>query len=716
MKPTLFLLVVCGLTAVTASAQTFPIDSLPKQGVVPDKGWRWHAGDNPTWASPAIDDARWDTISSYPTIDQLPSFRKTGIGWLRLTVDLDSSVTAQSLSIRIAQIGASEVYLDGKLLRAYGRMDRAGRVIEAATAPQGDYEVLPLLRPGIHVLAVRLAHRPVPWYEPNRLDKVNGAFGLRLAPTKGITRRVVLRTFWDAAGAYWLAGFFLALGVVHALYFMYRRKRISLIFGLTMVFGAVYFIAENAIKYTSSLVQIAWLGFFSLLSFTLYFCCLLLTYYAYLQRRTGIVFWITSLLMLVNVILSNYTGAMFVNYLFSFGITMLLTQGMFLSVRAIKAKSADGWIVMGSLISLIVMLTSQLIVNYVFAEPLAPYAATINETINALFFITVPLTLALLLARENAQTNAALTHNLAEVKQLSEEKEAILTQQKAFLEEQVAARTAELSQSLAELRATQQQLVQREKMASLGELTAGIAHEIQNPLNFVNNFTEVSTELVEEMQEEKRKPAAKRDEALETELLGDLTQNLSKISLHGKRASSIVRGMLEHSRNTSGQHEPTNLNALADEYLRLSYHGLRAKDKLFNARLLTDFDLHMPPVSVVSQDLGRVLLNLFNNAFYAVQQRATLALAGYEPTVSVQTKTAGNIVEIRVTDNGTGIPAGTLGKIFQPFFTTKPAGQGTGLGLSLSYDIITKGHGGNLRAESVEGEGTTFVINLPLVS
>ncbi|MBO0938105.1 two-component sensor histidine kinase [Fibrella sp. HMF5335] len=389
------------------------------------------------------------------------------------------------------------------------------------------------------------------------------------------------------------------------------------------------------------------------------------------------------------------------------------------------------------------MLTSQLVVNYLFQSVFAAHLDTINETLMALFFLTVPLTLALLLARENAHTNLQLAHNLAEVKQLSAEKEAILNQQKAFLEEQVAARTAELNQSLNDLRATQQQLVQREKMASLGELTAGIAHEIQNPLNFVNNFTEVSTELVEEMQEEKTKPLTDRDDRLETELLTDLTQNLSKISFHGKRASNIVRGMLEHSRSSAGQREPTDLNALADEYLRLSYHGLRGKDKAFNVRLITDFDTALPLISVVSQDMGRVLLNLFNNAFYAVSERAKRQPTNYEPTVTVTTRTftepsnrpegatstaqstglgssepessepgSSEHIEIRVTDNGTGIPAGVLNKIFQPFFTTKPSGQGTGLGLSLSYDIVTKGHGGTMCVESVEGEGSTFVVVL----
>ena len=266
----------------------------------------------------------------------------------------------------------------------------------------------------------------------------------------------------------------------------------------------------------------------------------------------------------------------------------------------------------------------------------------------------------------------------------------------------------ELQRSLDHLKTTQTQLIQAEKMASLGELTAGIAHEIQNPLNFVNNFSDISAELLDEMEVELNK--GDFDEA--RLISADLKQNLQKITFHGQRASSIVRGMLEHCRTSTGEKQPTDLNALADEYLRLAYHGLRAKDKSFNAELKTDFDPRLGSVNVVSQDLGRVLLNLFNNAFYAVQQRANQGKTGYQPTVSVSTKHQNGRVEIRVSDNGTGMPEAVKQKIFQPFFTTKPTGQGTGLGLSLAYDIITKGHGGTLSVESQEGEKTEFVVRL----
>ncbi|MCJ7468226.1 MAG: ATP-binding protein, partial [Maribacter sp.] len=277
---------------------------------------------------------------------------------------------------------------------------------------------------------------------------------------------------------------------------------------------------------------------------------------------------------------------------------------------------------------------------------------------------------------------------------------------KAELEVQVKERTIELTKqkeellhTLNELKATQSQLVQSEKMASLGELTAGIAHEIQNPLNFVNNFSEVSMELLTEMTEELNKGDVVEVKAL----ANDIRQNLEKINHHGKRADAIVKGMLQHSRSSSGQQELSDINALCDEYLRLAYHGLRAKDKGFNATLNTDFDTSIGKIKVVPQEMGRVILNLISNAFYAVNERKTLGITGYEPTVAVTTKKIGNQVEISVRDNGNGIPEKMLEKIFQPFFTTKPTGQGTGLGLSLSYDIV-KAHGGELKVETKEGE------------
>ncbi|HRG09404.1 MAG TPA: ATP-binding protein, partial [Cyclobacteriaceae bacterium] len=245
----------------------------------------------------------------------------------------------------------------------------------------------------------------------------------------------------------------------------------------------------------------------------------------------------------------------------------------------------------------------------------------------------------------------------------------------------------------------------------LGELTAGIAHEIQNPLNFVNNFAEINKELIDELKQEVEAGNLNEVKTIAT----TLAENESKIMFHGKRADGIVKSMLQHSRSSSNKKEPTNLNTLADEYLRLAYHGLRAKDKSFNATMKTEFDETLDKVNVVPQDIGRVILNLITNAFYVVAEKKLQnnSLAGYEPTVIVGTRKKENSIEIYVQDNGNGIPQTIIDKIFQPFFTTKPSGQGTGLGLSMSYEIITKGHGGELKVETRENEGTTFTISLP---
>jgi two-component system, NtrC family, sensor kinase len=273
----------------------------------------------------------------------------------------------------------------------------------------------------------------------------------------------------------------------------------------------------------------------------------------------------------------------------------------------------------------------------------------------------------------------------------------------------IEAQKADAEETLSKLKAAQSQLIQSEKMASLGELTAGIAHEIQNPLNFVNNFSDLNKELIDDM----RKALHTGDSAEAISIAADIHANQDKISSHGKRADSIVKGMLQHSRTSSGHKEPIDINVLADEYLRLSYHGLRAKDKSFNVTLKTDFDTTIGKINLIPQDIGRVLLNLYNNAFYAVMEKKKLSGENFEPTISISTRKHNGTVEIEVKDNGTGVPEKVKEKIFQPFFTTKPSGQGTGLGLSLSYDII-KAHGGEMKVKSEDGNGAGFVITLPV--
>lgn len=397
---------------------------------------------------------------------------------------------------------------------------------------------------------------------------------------------------------------------------------------------------------------------------------------------------------------------------FMIGVWLLAIPALSYTAWLLKDHQSARTLFLGLLPFLFIITNSQII------EAVAP---GFKEKFDYVFDLATPAVSIWLIASFFFATRQKKEWKKLEAERAQEaERRRIDEAKKQELEYLVSERTAEitrqkeeLQEALSELKAVQNQLIQQEKLASLGELTAGIAHEIQNPLNFVNNFSEVSAELVQEISEERQKARDQRDEALETELLQDLAQNLQKIHHHGGRASSIVKGMLQHSRASTGQRELTDLNALADEYLKLAYHGLRAKDKTFNARFEMKPDASIGQISVVPQDIGRVLLNLYNNAFYATQQRVKQNQPGYQPTVTVQTECADGMVVIRVRDNGMGMPDAVKAKIFQPFFTTKPTGEGTGLGLSLAYDIVAKGHGGTLDVESTEGEGTEFVITLP---
>jgi len=359
--------------------------------------------------------------------------------------------------------------------------------------------------------------------------------------------------------------------------------------------------------------------------------------------------------------------------------------------------------------------------NYRFQTYSIPYPPFMNwllywfDLINSYCVLWFSISFLWILIIQFLHLRKQTVEQQLEKEKLLREQEAermqMITAQKENLEKEVQDRTALLRLSLENLKSTQMQLIQAEKMASLGQLTAGIAHEIQNPLNFVNNFSEVTREMIQELKSEKKE--LKKDE--QDEILNDIDANLEKISHHGKRADAIVKGMLEHSRQGTGERVLTDINSLADEYLKLAYHGVRTRDKSFVAELVTDYGENIVQLDIVQQDIGRVLLNVYNNAFYAVKakQLAFTNKENYQPAVKVSTMRISDQVEIKISDNGTGIPGNNLTKIFQPFFTTKPTGQGTGLGLSLAYDIV-KAHGGEIKVNSKEGEGSEFVILLPV--
>ena len=707
-------------TAAPVPADTLRINRLPAAGLLLQKGWRYHAGDDSAWARPDFDDRAWDTLNPARPRRELPPRLRTGISWLRLRFRLADSLRQRAVLLQAVGYGAWEIYLNGRLVQRSGTA-RANPTqvpdperVPAISVPSGG--------PAEQVLAIRFA----PWQSPLLRLGTTSNTGKQLlnvylrseAQVRQRADKQMSATLVNCA----VAGIFGLLTLLHLAFFRYYpAQRANLYFAFFALVMAIDGLA-NIAKWTlgsPTLEAMLPLQFISIFLFGFGYLWAMRALYVLFGFRTGWVyaglwagFWATVALGLY--------GA---TYLASVSALLLLStiaELLRLTGRALRQRQRGAWIIgtgFGAVLLVIVGLIMSAVVSSLLnvSNPLQPLLLGHWLTI-LLVELSPALGISLFLAREFALDSQLLQVKLSEVENLSaqtlaqeQDKQALLAAQNETLEQQVAQRTGELQRSLTELRATQAQLIQREKMASLGELTAGIAHEIQNPLNFVNNFSEVSSELMAEL----REAQAAGDAEEVTALAGDVTQNLGKITEHGKRAAAIVKGMLEHSRTSTGERAPTDLNQLTDEYLRLAYQGLRAKDKSFNAALETDFAPGLPLVEAVGADLGRVLLNLFGNAFYAVQKRQQTGEAGYQPTVRVSTRPVGGQVEIRVADNGTGIPTAVQAKIFQPFFTTKPTGEGTGLGLSLSHDIIAQGHGGTLSVESREGEGTTFIIVLP---
>ncbi len=710
MKNLAFLLLLFAGNVFAQKDDIFRIDKLPKQGITLDKGWKFHAGDALEWANPNFDDSDWDTLHPSTLFAELPQLTTAEIGWFRLPVQVDSAFINQPLILDVTPMGALEIYLNGNLVHQVGKVSQDPN-LEVTYAEGYNPCNFVFSRPENNVIAVRYSLTKSNFY-----FKDNHPFSLLLRKLDGYTEEwkaiignsIFRRTL--------IAGFYLMMAILHlSFYFFYPAQRANLLFSLALLVLGISSLIR--ISHGLWLPQVTFFNAKIVLSQILAVTSellLLAAVYVYFRRPFG--FFFKGILVLY----AFYMAARLGYHVASAGIGSMLIIGillnyMYVSYWAMQENNRSARFIFYGGITSFILLSVNYLLDFYKHEYNYPgeWAASVQEIMVVISSLSIPVSISLALARDFAQTSYSLQRNLEEVKQLSAEKQNILSIQNEMLERQVNERTAALKQSIETLKATQSQLVQSEKLASLGELTAGIAHEIQNPLNFVNNFSEISIELIEELNEERKKE--NRDLELEAELLNDLSQNQQKINHHGKRAASIVTGMLQHARTSSGTKEPTDVNALAEEYLRLSYHGLRAKDATFNAKMVTDFDPTVGQVALIPQDIGRVLLNLINNAFYAVAQKKNQnpALA-YEPTVTVSSRLSkSGKVEIRIKDNGTGIPDSVKAKIFQPFFTTKPTGQGTGLGLSLAYDIVTKGHGGKLKVETEAGEGTEFIIRLP---
>ena len=698
MRNLFFCLLLFPLLAFTQNEGVFSIDSLPKEGVLLNQGWKWQVGDNPEWAKAEFDDSKWESIDPTKDVMDLPQIQDGKIAWMRLKLKLDSSLMPLPLALKISQVIASEIYVDGRLLERFGKLDSTQ--IKGIFAGL-DFSIGLPKRNGNIIIAIRFAlQKSIPY---NRFGgHPNNCFRASLVPIKQIGARTNITQNIMFFGL--KAGAFLILFVLHLVFFiLYPLQKANLYFsGMALCYVIHILMWESLMVFMpiQNLEFLMYCGIIRVPVHSIAYILLLTALYAIFNFKKDFIYWLTvfSCIVLVFIKFSIYKGGVGISETRT---TYLTTLGaLYIVVKAIQAKKRHSKLIFGALICSILGLALRYNIDYYVPELSQGLLSSIFDFIGV---ISIPVCISWFLGADLAFININLETKLKEVQQLSQEKQQILYSQNETLEKQVAARTIEL-------KASQAQLIQSEKLASLGELTAGIAHEIQNPLNFVNNFAEVSAEMLDEMHEE----LEKGDTTEAIAIAADLKTNLKKINHHGQRASAIVKGMLEHSRASTGVKEPTDLNALADEYLRLAYHGLRAKDNSFNATMETHFDLDLPIIEVIPQDIGRVLLNLINNAFHAVNEKAKQGIEGYSPTVTISSRKLGDTLEISVKDNGNGIPESIKDKIFQPFFTTKPTGQGTGLGLSLAYDIVTKGHGGHLEVETKENDGTDFTIILPL--
>jgi two-component system NtrC family sensor kinase len=647
-----------------------------------------------------------------PIADQFHAFNKvdysTNVDWFRYRF---KNVMSHEAGITIGEGGAG--YADVYTQNAIGKWDHKISGHEVPWSQRDGLkkmmQVTYTIQPGEELL---LYERNVFDYNFDRPQN----FVFRV----GLTDKVIQKNYDNGSSVLpaFIFGIFLLAALFNLYFFMVVRERVYLYFSLAIAFesfarfldGTDILFREQPVIGLYVLYECFAIFFFFFIHFVRYF----LETFKYVPRwdkwlvGLGLYSIVFGILMIPNITTAYINPGLGTLYFF-----ILITFILFLNSgnRSVRLR------VMAALPG-IFMLMLLIVPIYAFLLSKSPgiFITWLGDNFTLLEEIGLAWLLiffSISLFRRYQQLQKQIAFEAVEKEKIAKEKEIersqLIEQQKVELEKTVEERTAELKHSLNELRSTQAQLIQSEKMASLGELTAGIAHEIQNPLNFVNNFSEVNSELIDELDDEAQK--GNIDEV--KSIAKDIRENSEKINHHGKRADAIVKGMLQHSRANTGKKESTDINALADEYLRLSYHGMRAKDKTFNATIKTDFDNTIGKINIVPQDIGRVLLNLFNNAFYAMNEKAKLSANSYQPIAKVITRKLNDKIEIRVEDNGVGIPQKVVDKIFQPFFTTKPTGQGTGLGLSLTYDII-KAHGGEIKVETKEGEGSEFIVWLPL--
>ncbi|HWD86834.1 MAG TPA: MFS domain-containing histidine kinase [Mucilaginibacter sp.] len=667
-------------------------------------GWFFKPGNDTAWARTDINMAGWQKLR--PKELSAKNADKNGRveGWFRIKLKPDSTVNAKGLSIGYNSYAPADIYTNGKRIGSYGYTGLFGH-------PYVEYDADLLVRGfplnlkqgeqftlAIHIVdtLAPIGHRKLKseWtptvdyiYLGNPdSDYIDMAAAINSSKNYAIWFSVCL----TLCVLFWL----MAL--------LNRREKVFLyIAGCSTFFVPfIYFqwLNNDLPSCSAFIIYVIFID----VSLALMLASLPVVIAKIFKRR--ILLWVKIALAAFTVYNSVFLFLPWDSKIVA-GANVLFSAGICLYYIISSWKNARGaqWCIIGGMLATFFFLLCLIVVS--LFHVLLFTDKGLGFFLFTAFFLSFPFSLLVYVAVRFKEIINEVRANAAEVVQLSEEKKEEALNRQKTLEEEVNRQTAEI-------RANQARLIQSEKMASLGELTAGIAHEIQNPLNFVNNFSEVNTEMFDELEDELKQ--GNITEAIQ--LAADMKQNEEKIRHHGKRADVIVKGMLEHSRTSTGEKQPTNINVLTEEFLKLSYHGLRAKDKEFNADLVTHLDKQLPKINIAQQDIGRVLINLFNNAFYAVNQKKKTAGADYKPEVSVCTMSENGSVVIKVKDNGNGIPDGIKDKIMQPFFTTKPTGEGTGLGLSLSYDIVVKGHSGSIKVETKQGEGTEFIVDLPLAN
>ncbi len=676
-----------------------------------NENWKYFIGDNASFAQETFNDKTWKTGNISKQIGFFNPQKQKQIGWFRKTIMVDSSLLNKSLALSVWTIENCEIYLNGKQIIKTGinyKKDKI-RLFSTKSLPY-DFR---FTKVGFNTFAIKY-HFSSNFAIESATD-INTASLSIYQKGEGYYDKFFFRNLkYIISGI--LSGMFLIFTLLNfTLYYFFRDLKYNLIFGLAHFLFSLDSFYDASYSFTGSVN-----GYFVTKTvfyfvFNLAFCLFILGIHKYLKIKLlpisyiiiGLAFGL-KLIGYFNSSIEEYTVIYYI---------ILIVYLIWLVRKATKMGITEAFqlnkgfkYLLYCFIAVFVIGLIAIVASDSSKNSGEFFGGSFALLSNSGFQLIVSFSIIFEFLKNYIQNTKTLEFQLADIEQLSAEKEQILSQQNEVLEKQVKLRTLELDKSIEELKATQTQLIQTEKLASLGELTAGIAHEIQNPLNFVNNFAEVSTEILEDLKNELSNE--RFGEVIN--LSNDLTSNLEKIQFHGSRASGIVKGMLAHSRNQSNQLELTDINQLADEYLRLAFHGLRAKDKSFNSKMQANLAENLPKLNVVRQDVGRVILNLITNAFYAVSEKYKTIGSPFEPEVIVNTALVNNNIEIKVIDNGNGIPEKIVDKIFQPFFTTKPAGSGTGLGLSMSYEIITKNHKGQISVNTVDGKGTTFTIILPL--